>query len=38
MTLRVLAVILATASVTHAQSNPRYIRFAGVPASVKGAY
>lgn len=33
----VLTGILATASLSLAQSNPRYIRFSGVPNAVKGA-
>jgi pimeloyl-ACP methyl ester carboxylesterase len=36
-TALLLAVILSGAGSALAQSNPRYIRFAGVPASVKGA-
>jgi pimeloyl-ACP methyl ester carboxylesterase len=38
MALQTCAVLLVTASALYAQSNPRYVRFAGVPASVKGAF
>ena len=37
-TLHAFALLLITAGVVHAQSNPRYVRFPGVPASVKGAF
>ena len=33
----ILSVVFGTSSWSHAQSNPRYIQFAEVPASVKGA-
>ncbi len=36
--LRIGAVMLITVSSVQAQSNPRYVRFSGVPASVKGAF
>ena len=38
MALLYVAVMLITASSVHAQSNPRYIRFSGVPASVNDFY
>ena len=38
MALLNAAVMFITASSVLAQSNPRYIRFSGVPSSVKGAY
>src|ERR687891_359095 len=36
-TALLLAAVMFNAGSASAQSNPRYIRFAGVPASVKGA-
>src|SRR6187200_3169148 len=36
--VRVGAVLLVSATAAQAQSNPRYVRFSGVPASVKGAF
>ena len=38
MALLNVAVMFITGSSVLAQSNPRYIRFSGVPPSVKGAF
>ena len=38
MSFPVLMMALVVTSTAYAQSNPRYVRFTGVPASVKGAF